>query len=180
MNRCAFGIVAIVLSLQLLAKAADPKTDLHFDFGSGKPGFTQVSPTTAYSKEAGFGFEAGAEVKAGGNCCASNQPFLFSAAVPAGNYKVTVTLGDGNVASTTTVKAELRRLMLEKVHTDAGKSETRVFTVNVRTPDIAGGEEVHLKPREKTSEMMAWDDKLTLEFNGDHHERFITGNQQSR
>src|SRR5262249_47654963 len=32
---------------------------------------------------------------------------------------------------------------------------------------IAGGGNVKLKPREKTDEAWAWDDKLTLEFNGD-------------
>jgi lysophospholipase L1-like esterase len=38
--------------------------------------------------------------------------------------------------------------------------------VNVRTPQIAGGESVRLKPREKTDELVNWDDRLTLEFNG--------------
>jgi len=38
--------------------------------------------------------------------------------------------------------------------------------VNVRTPQIPGGGEVRLKEREKTSEAWAWDEKLTLEFNG--------------
>jgi lysophospholipase L1-like esterase len=66
------------------------------------------------------------------------------------------------------VKAELRRLMLEKIHTTPGKTVTRSFIVNLRTPQIAGGGEVHLKPREKTNEWWAWDDKLTLEFNGTH------------
>ena len=84
--------------------------------------------------------------------------------VPAeGNYKVTVKLGDKDRDSVTTVKAELRRLMLERVRTKAGKFETRTFIVNVRTPRFRGGE-VRLKDREKTSEAWAWDDKLTLEF----------------
>ncbi len=82
-----------------------------------------------------------------------------------GNYRVTVTLG-GERESTTTVKAELRRLMVEAVHTAAGKFETRTFLVNVRTPQIPGGGEVRLKPREKAGEARAWDDKLTLEFIG--------------
>src|SRR5207253_11336322 len=43
--------------------------------------------------------------------------------------------------------------------------ETRTFTVNVRTPQIASGGEMKLKDREKTSELWAWDEKLTLEFN---------------
>src|SRR5207253_156454 len=67
--------------------------------------------------------------------------------------------------TTTTVKAELRRLMLEEVHTTPGKFATRTFTVNVRVPQIATGGAVKLKDREKTSELWAWDEKLTLEFN---------------
>jgi lysophospholipase L1-like esterase len=56
--------------------------------------------------------------------------------------------------------------MLEEVHTAVGKFETRTFTVNVRTSQIQGGGEVKLKDREKTTEMWAWDEKLTIEFNG--------------
>ena len=77
-------------------------------------------------------------------------------------------LGNAKFASTTTVKAELRRLMLEQIHTGPGQYVTNSFTVNVRRPQIAGGGEVHLKDREKTTERAAWDDKLTLEFDGDH------------
>jgi len=56
--------------------------------------------------------------------------------------------------------------MLEGIETKRGKFDTRTFTVNVRTPQIAGGGEVKLKDREKTTEVWAWDEKLTLEFNG--------------
>jgi lysophospholipase L1-like esterase len=73
-----------------------------------------------------------------------------------------------NAPSDNTVKAELRRLMLEKIHTDPGQSITRSFTVNIRTPKINETNLVHLKDREKTSEWRDWDDKLTLEFNGEH------------
>jgi len=78
---------------------------------------------------------------------------------------VTITFGDQSAETITTVKAELRRLMLEEVHTAAGKFATRSFMVNVRTPQISTGGEVKLKEREKTSELWAWDEKLTLEFN---------------
>ncbi|MDQ2922488.1 MAG: rhamnogalacturonan acetylesterase, partial [Acidobacteriota bacterium] len=77
----------------------------------------------------------------------------------------TMTFGDHSAETITTVKAELRRLMLEEVHTSAGKFATRAFMVNVRTPQISTGGEVKLKDREKTSELWAWDEKLTLEFN---------------
>ena len=95
----------------------------------------------------------------------ATSPSFFPCALPEGNYRVTVTFGDASGESSTTVKAELRRLMLEHVHTEPGKFIARSFIVNIRTPKIAGGGEVRLKPREKTSEASAWDDKLTLEFN---------------
>ena len=95
----------------------------------------------------------------------SETPLYYSAAVPGeGNYKVTVTLGDSDGESTTTIKAELRRLMVEKVHTARGEFATCTFIVNVRTPQIPGAGEVKLKPREKTTEAAAWDNRLQLEF----------------
>ena len=92
-----------------------------------------------------------------GDSCTSEKPFYFSVALPEGNYNVTATFAQPG----TTVKAELRRLMLDNIETTNG-----AFTVNVRTPMIAGGGEVKLKEREKTTEIRAWDDKLTLEFSG--------------
>jgi len=150
---------------------------MKFVFGSGKAeGYAQVTPTTAYSKETGFGFDQNAKVtvsEQGGSdplqsgAVTGEAPFFFSVKVPEGNYKVTVTLGDAKQESTTTVKAELRRLMLENVHTDAGKFETKSFIVNVRTPAISNGQKVKLKgTRESVDESFAWDEKLTLEFNG--------------
>ena len=76
--------------------------------------------------------------------------------------QVTVTI-DGR----SYVKAELRRLMLQPLNTKSGEFVTRSFVVNVRRPQISNGAEVKLKDREKTSEQWAWDEKLTLEFNGE-------------
>jgi lysophospholipase L1-like esterase len=159
------------------------RTSLKFAFGPGKvpSGYTQVLPTTAYTNGLGYGFEPGAQVTAvdrGGDdplrshFITSDKPFFFSVKVPEeGNYRVTVTLGDQAGETTTTIKAELRRLMAENVHTAPGKFETVSFIVNTRTPkiravgDIQEGE-VRLKaPRETTQEAWAWDDLLTLEFN---------------
>lgn len=158
-------------SLQLLS---DPV--LRFDFGPGRvaPNYKQVLAMSLYSKERGYGFEPGASLSCldyGGesalrsDSCTSNKPFYFSVALPEGNYSVRVTFGDAKEATATTVKAELRRLMVERVQTTRGKFATRTFTVNVRRPQIAGGGEVKLKDREKTTEIWAWDEKLTLEFN---------------
>ncbi|MBC8096024.1 MAG: rhamnogalacturonan acetylesterase [Akkermansiaceae bacterium] len=173
-------IAAIPFALALLnnsqsAFAAD-LTTRKFDFGPGEvaAGYTQVLPTNIYSREVGFGFEPGANVRGvdrGGrdalrqDFCTGDGPFYFSVALPEGNYKVRVTLGDMKTGSTNTIKAELRRLMIEKAESTAGSFVTKVFVVNVRTPRFPSGE-VKLKDRERTSEIWAWDEKLTLEFNG--------------
>jgi lysophospholipase L1-like esterase len=129
-----------------------------FDLSTGK--------SELYSPERGYGFEAGATLKPGvGAITCEKPPFYFSARVPEeGNYRVTVTLGDREAATVTTIKAELRRLMVEKVETRPGEFVKRTFLVNTRTPAIQGGAEVRLKDREKTSEIWAWDDRITLEF----------------
>jgi lysophospholipase L1-like esterase len=90
------------------------RVSYRFDFGAGKgaAGFTQVLPATIYSKEIGYGFELGAEVKSSERSVASDKPFFFSATLPEGNYSVVVTFGDAKEATSTTVKTELRRLML--------------------------------------------------------------------
>lgn len=149
-----------------------------FDFGPGpvRPGYRQVLPGAHYRRELGYGFEGDPVLESidrnGGDALSrdfytSDQPWYFSVKVPEGNYRVTVTLGDTLGSSSTTVKAELRRLMLEKIETESGQIVKRSFVVNVRTPDIPGGGQVRLKGREKTSEAWAWDEKLTLEFNGE-------------
>ena len=154
---------------------AAPATDFKFQFGAANamPGYTLVPPSQIYSKEIGYGFEPGATLTAVANAVTSAQPFLFSVAVPEGNYRVTVTLGDPTADAITTVKAESRRLMLERVRTAAGKFETRTFTVNVRTPKISNGDEVNLDSREMnlaTHKAISrdWDDKLTLQFSDSH------------
>jgi len=143
----------------------------HFSFGAARDGYTTVDAGMAYDAKRGFGFEPGAEVRTAGYLVAT-KPSYFTADVPEGNYNVTVKLGAAGTASNTTIKSELRRLMLENVSTASGATETRTFTVNVRTPRIkavagvAAGV-VDLKvPRETVSEARAWDQRLTLEING--------------
>jgi lysophospholipase L1-like esterase len=152
----------------------EPGARLRFDFGSGKvaAGYTAVTASTVYGRR-GYGIDLGSVVACpdhGGNdalrgdVCTSDAPFFFSVDVPEGNYRVTVTLGDG--ASTTTVRAESRRLMLERIHTEKGVFTVRSFTVNVRGTQIVTDGPVRLKERERG--VLHWDDKLTLEFAGDH------------
>jgi lysophospholipase L1-like esterase len=161
----------IIAALTATSPAARAQTNFKFVFGSkSERGWTQVSPTNFYSVTTGYGFEPGANVQApdGGNYITSERPFYFSVKVPEGNYKVTAVFGGGTNESVVTVKAELRRLMLEKVPVAPGKKVSRTFIVNIRTPVISETNSVHLKDREKTSEWWAWDEKMTIEFNGTH------------
>ena len=173
LNLAAFLFIAIVATPGLPSAAADaemakPLFKFQFSSGQAAPGCTVVAADMAYSKERGYGFEPGGQITVK-EFCTSDKPFFFSIALPEGNYLVTVGLGDPAGESETTVKAELRRLMLENVHAAAGQVATRSFVVNVRTPAIAGGGRVGLKaPRETVDEAWAWDGRLTLEFNGRH------------
>lgn len=137
-------------------------------FVCGKPhsGATLLTESSIYSASTP-GFDLHTNPQTDAKSCSSDKPFFFSVALPEGSYRVTVTLGSAQ-PSTTTVWAEARRLMLEKVAVKANGSVTREFDVNVRVPAIAGdaAHTVHLKPREVGN--LDWDAKLTLEFNGDH------------
>lgn len=112
-------------------------------------------PQPVYSDSLGYGYE---EPRVQG------EPFYFSVKVPDGNYRVSVTLGDGEKAGCTVVRAESRRLFLEAVSTAAGEYRSFVFTVNKRSPSFGEGGSVLLNEREKGS--FDWDDRLTLEFAG--------------
>lgn len=167
-----------------LALSAAAAASLKFDFGAGPvaPGYTQVTADMVFTPERGFGFEPGATLtgidRAGpdpvsSDCLTSTAPFYFSAALPSeGNYRVTVVLDNTSGKSPVTIKAELRRLMVERIELAQAGSTTCTFIVNTRSPKIAATDEikegvVRLKaPRETTQEAWAWDNLLTLEFNG--------------
>ena len=178
-NRCYHVRALIsVMILACFASELSAQKSYKFAFSAGQSDFTPVLPTAIYSKEIGYGFEPGAILTTHtnsyqakfakfGRSLTSEKPFYFSAALPEGNYRVTITFGTSSMATETTVKAELRRLMLENIITAKSKFVTQSFIVNIRTPKFPGGE-VKLKDREKTFEQWAWDEKLTLEFSGAH------------
>ncbi|WP_227470170.1 rhamnogalacturonan acetylesterase [Massilia sp. YMA4] len=140
--------------------AAAPRDTWRFDFTDAPSAASiAVRPGIAYSSTRGFGFEP--------SPAPGSQPFFFSADVPEGNHAVTVTFGPVREPASATVKAELRRLMLERVPVPAGATVIRTFIVNTRTPRIAGGGSVDLKaPRETVQEAWNWDTRLTLEVHG--------------
>ena len=142
-----------VLSLMLMVSPI-ALTAQTFDFD-----MTKSQPT--YNEQAGYGYD----VVAAPDKKKPAEPFYFSVRVPDGNYHVRVVLG-GKKNSNTTVRAEGRRLMMDHIVTKKAKDSVAVeFTVNKRSPLIAEGKRVKIKEREKG--YLAWDDKLTLEFNGD-------------
>jgi lysophospholipase L1-like esterase len=159
---------ALALSATALAQPVNPAL-MKYACGPANRMFSTLSASTLYT-DTTAGFDLHTLPEFVGNSCSSTRPFFFSVPIPEGNYRVTVVLG-GPQASTTTIKSEARRLMLEKVATKPNASETRTFDVNVRVPEIsspigAPQNRVRLKPREIGN--LNWDPKLTLEFNGDH------------
>lgn len=123
--------------------------------------FDMTKPQPVYSQETGFGYD----VVAAPDKKKPNEPYFFSVKVDDGNYRVRVVIGSKKRAGETTVRAEGRRLMVHNVVTKKGQVETFEFQVNKRSPRIDDKNSVRIKDREK--EYLAWDEKLTLEFNGD-------------
>lgn len=159
-------LAASALALAALLPTAHAQK---FVCGAAKSGYTTLTAASAYT-EASPGFDLATTPTVSAKSCSSDKPFFFSAAEPEGNYRVTVVLGSDK-AATTTVWAEARRLMLEKIATSANASSKHTFDVNVRYPEFTDAvgtvQHVHLKPRERNGNM-DWDHKLTLEFNGDN------------
>ena len=123
--------------------------------------FDMTKPQPVYSDAVGYGYD----ILPAPTKKTPNDPFYFSVKVDDGNYRVKVVLGSKQKAGETTVRAEGRRLMVHNVATKKGKTETYEFVVNKRTPRIDDKTRVRIKDREK--DYLTWDDKLTLEFNGD-------------
>ena len=141
----------ILVLMTLMSVALNAQT---FDFD-----MTKQQPV--YSDSQGYGYD----VLPAPDKKKPAEPFYFSVKVPDGNYLVKVVLG-GKKNSNTTVRAEGRRLMMDNITTKKAKDTQEVsFTVNKRTPLIDGKNRVKIKDREKA--YFTWDDKLTLEFNGD-------------
>ncbi|HEY4328580.1 MAG TPA: GDSL-type esterase/lipase family protein, partial [Phycisphaerae bacterium] len=198
------GLVRSVPAQAVAAAAAQPTT-FKFSFGtSAPPGFTLVAADARYNDQTGFGFEdigggfstlvpARTNTMDDSGHLTAKTPVFFSVKVPEGNYRVTVNMGGAE--GTTTVKAELRRLMLDQIHTKDGEFVSKTFSVNVHKPPIldatgkqvsavkVSGREVSARGgrggpapvgvgatlnlnRTQGGEGWSWDDTLTLEFSG--------------
>ncbi|QDT63600.1 Rhamnogalacturonan acetylesterase RhgT [Calycomorphotria hydatis] len=179
LGRCGLSLISLLCASITHGEDAGAESGApqawRYDFGAGQllPGHQRVTDDLVYDSSTGFGFDLGTKPKMvvrehsdplQHDLAAGDAPFYFSVHLPEGNYRVAVTFGDVKNASNNTVKAESRRLVLEDVNTQPGEFVTRSFAVNVRTPALSGGGRVGLKTREKN--VLHWDEKLTLEFNG--------------
>ena len=176
--KAALAAACIIVSAS--AGAQDGR-HFKFDFGHGRvaEGYVGVTPEDRYNPGIGYGFEGNAALasveRRTGDALTSDfvtsdgQQFKFSVKLPQGNYKVTVTLGDTEGTSMTTVKAEERRLMLERLTTAKNEVVTRSFGVNTRDNTLSPGNAIKFDVREWDPDTdlpvtMTWDDKLTISF----------------
>ena len=160
-------LAALYLSTAVAAHSQAQQPNLmKYSCGPANRLFTTLTPTSRFTGN-NSGFDLIDSPSVSGGSCHSDKPFFFSVAVPEGNYHVVLTLG-GPQASVTTVRAEGRRLMLEKIATAPNASVTRTIEVNVRVPEIAGDPTHTVKLKAREQGILNWDHKLTLEFNGDN------------
>jgi lysophospholipase L1-like esterase len=165
-------VITMLIGVGLFATHAQ---SFRFDFGKGKAekGFLKVLPETVFSQESGYGIDLGTKVIANHSIgktaltdgfLTSDQPFYFSVKLPEGNYNIKLWVGDDQGVADVAIRAENRRMFVNRLQTDQGKHQLVEFTVNIRDSLIAGsGSKVRLKSREYG--YLHWDNKLTLEFN---------------
>lgn len=101
----------IVILLILLLPVAHLVTAIYgqtlsFDFDMSKP-------QPCYNDDIGFGYDRGTSAVSKKH----NLPMFFSVKVPEGDYKVTVTIGSRQYAGITALRAETRRMVVERMTT---------------------------------------------------------------
>lgn len=153
----SMGVAGLLIALTC------PAQTYKFDFTEKKKteeGFVKITPSDLFSESKGYGYDLQPAPELQGTA-----PFFFSVQVPDGNYKVTAVVGSGKKRGATTVRGESRRLFFENIRTRKGELTPCTFIINKRNTRISDTEQVRIKPREKRK--LNWDDKLTLEFNGE-------------
>ena len=175
MNKSIFSLVLFVATLSQLLHAQTPSFEPQtYSFDGRDKAAIQVKPTDVFTAEKGYGYDfqdviAEARKSQNDTYRLSDGIFYFSVAVPDGNYRVTVTLGSKKAKGNTTVRAESRRLFVQNVVTKKAEFKNCAFVVNKRNTTIhlpdGKTDRVRIKKREETK--MNWDDKLTIEVNGD-------------
>ncbi|NGM73325.1 rhamnogalacturonan acetylesterase [Sphingobacterium sp. SGL-16] len=154
-----------------------------FDFTQKKSkekDVVRINEPVSFKKEIGYGFDLNTKdavqflKNKKHSTLFSDKPFYFSTAVEEGNYKVTIEYrGVENQTIYSTVRSESRRWSLDHIEIPQRKKIIKQFSVHIKNPKIKEGLDVRLKaPRE--NEKLDWDNKLTLEFQGENNiERII-------
>ena len=169
---------ATILSAVALLGAftlVDAAENYKFDFGEGPvaAGYTQVKASTKYSDSQGYGFESGTVSSVDRlwdddlttDFLTAKGDMVFSVALPQGNYEVTFILGDGENESETTVWAENRKLMLDRITLAGGVfSRQTVSLRRMETRSMDGSVTMSIKDRE--TDYRTWDKKLTFVISG--------------
>ena len=159
----------------LLFSARAATLNYKFDFGDGPvaEGYIGITAKTHYSNDAGYGLDSGnvSSADRGGDDAlhrdylTTGNELFFSIEVPQGNYNVTVIFGDAGGTSATTVKAENRRLLFDRVTTAEGAVISKTITLRkMETKSIDGTVTMSIKDRERG--YFTWDNVLTLRFSG--------------
>ncbi len=152
-------ILTLALLISVFCTAQEHQFKFYFASGKAPKGYIKINPSNRFSAEKGYGYDLQP------TSAEDAKPFYFSVQVPDGNYKVTVRLGSRNKEGITTVRGESRRLFVENLPTQKGETVEVTFIINKRDTKISENEYVKIKAREKKE--LNWDDKLTIEFNGD-------------
>ena len=173
----AVKVTTILLAIALLGAftLVDAAENYKFDFGEGPvaTGYTQVKASTKYSDSQGYGFESGTVSSVDRlwdddlttDFLTAKGDMVFSVALPQGNYEVTFILGDGENESETTVWAENRKLMLDRITLAGGVfSRQTVSLRRMETRSMDGSVTMSIKDREK--DYRTWDKKLTFVISG--------------
>lgn len=148
--------LAFLMQVSCYAQASSQK----YSFERQEPNHIYIDENTFYSVEHPYGYDFNTSRYV-------NGAFYFSTKASEGNYLITIQVkAPDHVAGSFTLKAESRRLMLLNMPLEAGKNTTKTFLVNIKDKRIASGGEVKLKQREVSK--LDWDDKLTIEFDGNH------------
>ena len=156
----------ILFLIGLLIAISSSAQTYRFDFTDPKhskprENYVRVTPNDMYSPEKGYGYDL-LEAPVSGK----TNPFFFSVDLPGGNYLVTAVIGNNKTPGETTLRGESRRLFFENVPTKKGEYKTCKFVVNKYDTEIKDGDEIK-NIKNGSRNRLNWDNKLTLEFNGE-------------
>ena len=142
-------LLAVCICLSTSTLLAGNKALMRFGFGTGKlkSELIRVDSTKKFDKTSDYGITPFGAMEAGNDYLTSAKPFYFSVKLPEGQYKIKLTVGGNAEGSSTTVKAESRRLMVENLKTKPGKKAEKVMLVDVRTPRITDSTNIKLERR---------------------------------